>query len=89
MLQKVFKTIKYHKLFPDKELEKEMKENFDYGYLVWFSDGSCKEAYSEDDLLGYLERDNEKRIRYIFNMADRIVIDRKIKVIESEEKKEE
>ena len=88
MLQKIIKTIKYHKLFPDTGLKNDIKTKFDYGYLVWFCDGTCKEAYTEEDLLTFLEHDNEKRIRYIFNMADRMIIDRKIQVIYNNEKGE-
>lgn len=45
-------------------------------YLVWFKDNSCQECYTKDNLIKLLEKDHIKPIRYIFNMSDRIIVDR-------------
>ena len=41
-----------------------------------------KEAtlYTKDDLIRLLEKDHIKPIRYIFNMSDRIIVDRDIHI---------
>lgn len=49
-------------------------------YLVWFKDNSCQECYTKYDLIKLLEKDHIKPIRYIFNMSDRIAVDRDIHV---------
>ena len=41
---------------------------------------SCQECYTKDDLIRLLEKDHIKPIRYIFNMSDRIIVDRDIHI---------
>lgn len=80
MLKKIQKIIKIRKLYKNEEIKNKVKEKIESEYLVWFSGDTCKEVYNKDDLLTLIENDNNKRIRYIFDMADRIIIDRNIKV---------
>lgn len=47
-------------------------------FLVWFKDDTCKEAHNKYDLVDILSKDHIKPIRYIFSMADRIVLDRDV-----------
>lgn len=80
MLKKIQKIIKIRKLYENEEIKNKVKEKIESEYLVWFSGDTCKEVYNKDDLLTLIENDNNKRIRYIFDMADRIIVDRNIKV---------
>lgn len=84
-MKKLFKKIGFHKLRQRNEDFWKTQENKN-GYLVWFTDNTCAEAYNQDDLLDFLENDNKHRIRYIFDMVDRIVIDRDIQVDIKEDK---
>lgn len=47
-------------------------------YLVLFRDNTCEEVYCKDDLISILSKDHIKPVRYVFSMADRIVVDREI-----------
>lgn len=58
-------------------------------YLIWFIDNTCKEVYSRESLLEEIEKDNKKRIRYVFDMRDRIILDRDIEIKEDGEIKDE
>lgn len=40
----------------------------------------AEEALFKEDLINILEKDHIRPIRYIFNMEDRIILDRDIKV---------
>ena len=76
-VKKIIQTIKLHKFKTEvnKKIIEEMDES---GYLVWYKDGTCKEVNFKDDLIDILSKDHIKPIRYIFNMSDRIIVDRKI-----------
>lgn len=76
-MKKIIQTIKLKKL--KTEVNKKFIEEANEGsYLVWFRDNTCEEVYCKDDLISILSRDHIKPVRYIFNMADRIVVDRDI-----------
>ena len=47
-------------------------------YLVLFKDDTCEEVYWKDVLMNILSKDHIKPVRYVFSMADRIVVDRDI-----------
>ena len=76
-MKKLIQTIKLRRL--KTEVNKEIIEEMCEGdHLVWFKDNSCQECYTKDDLIDILSKDHIKPIRYIFNMSDRIIVDRKI-----------
>lgn len=78
-MKKLIQTIKLRRL--KTEVNKEIIEEMCEGdYLVWFKDNSCQECYIKDDLIRLLEKDHIKPIRYIFNMSDRIIVDRDIHI---------
>ena len=78
-MKKIIQTIKLRKL--KTEVNKEYVEKMNEGnYLVWFRDNTCEEVYYKDDLINILSKDHIKPIRYIFSMADRIVVDRDIHI---------
>ena len=78
-MKKLIQTIKLRRL--KTEVNKKCIEEMCIGNcLVWFRDNSCQECYTKDDLIGLLEKDHIKPIRYIFNMSDRIIVDRDIHI---------
>lgn len=78
-MKKIIQTIKLRRLKTEvnKNLIEEQNKN---EFLVLFKDGTCKETYYKDDLIRLLEKDHIKPIRYIFNMSDRIIVDRDIHI---------
>ena len=76
-MRKIIQTIKHRKLKTEfnKEIIEAQNEN---EFLVWFKDGTCKEVNFKDDLINILSKDHIKPIKYIFSMADRIIVDRDI-----------
>ena len=75
--KKIIQAIKLRKL--KTEVNKKFIEEANEGsYLVWYKDGTCKEVNFKDDLIDILSKDHIKPIRYIFNMSDRIIVDREI-----------
>lgn len=82
-MKKLIQTIKLRRF--KKEVNKEIIEKMCEGdYLVWFKDNSCQECYTKDDLIRLLEKDHIKPIRYIFNMSDRIIVNRDIYINKDE-----
>ena len=49
-------------------------------FLVWYKDNNCENVYCKDDLIRILEKDHIKPIRYIFDMTDRIIVDRDVQI---------
>lgn len=80
-VRKIIQTIKLRKLKTEfnKEIIEAQNEN---EFLVWFKDGTCKEVDFKDDLINILSRDHIKPVRYVFSMADRIIVDRDIHINE-------
>ena len=76
-MRKIIQTIKLRKLKTEfnKEIIEAQNEN---EFLVWFKDGTSKEVNFKDDLINILSKDHIKPIKYIFSMADRIIVDRDI-----------
>lgn len=78
-MKKLIQTIKLKRL--KTEVNKECIEKMCEGdYLVWFKDNTCEETYCKDDLINILSKDHIKPVRYVFSMADRIVINRDIAI---------
>ena len=76
-MKKIIQTLKRRKLKTD--INKEYIDKMYEGeFLVWFKDDTCKEAHNKYDLVDILSKDHIKPIRYIFSMADRIVLDRDV-----------
>lgn len=48
--------------------------------IVCFQDGTWDEVYSKEELIDVLRKDHIKPIRYVFNTADKFVIDRDLLV---------
>lgn len=44
--------------------------------IVCFQDGTWDEVYSKEELIDVLRKDHIKPIRYVFNTADKFIIDR-------------
>lgn len=82
-MKKIIQTIKLRRL--KTEVNKKFIEEANEGsYLVWFKDDTCEEVYCKDVLMNILSKDHIKPVRYVFSMADRIVVDRDI-VINTDE----
>lgn len=82
-MKKLIQTIKLRRL--KTEVNKESIEIMCEGdYLVWFRDDTCEQVYCKDDLINILSKDHIKPVKYIFSMADRIVVDRDIHINEKE-----
>lgn len=80
-MKKIIQTIKLRRL--KTEVNKKSIEKMCEGdYLVWYKDGSCEETYHKDDLISILSKDHIKPVKYIFGMADRIIVDRDIHINE-------
>lgn len=77
-MKKILQIIKLKRL--KTEINKESLENIPDNYkefLVWFYDNTCKSVY-KDELICILENDHIKKVRYIFDMTDRIIVERDI-----------
>ena len=79
-MKKLFKKIQIRKPFTDKEFLRTT-----CGFVICFTDKTYIRVDNKDELMQYLEKDNKHRIWYIFDMSDRIIIDREIQ-IESNDK---
>ena len=79
MLKKIAQTIKLRK-YKTKIIEESLKLHPSNEYLVWYRDGVAEDVWNKEELINILERDHIRPIRYIFDMTDRIILDRDIKV---------
>lgn len=78
-MKKICQTIKLRRFKTGlSEENQKMLEGDDF--LVLYKDDTVKHIYTKDDLIEELENDHVKPIRYIFDMSDRIIIDRDIKI---------
>ena len=66
--------------FKNEKLKEALKDLEGQEFLVWYEDDTCEQVYFRDDLIPILRRDNKKRIKYIFDLVDRIIVDRDIRV---------
>lgn len=78
-MKKIYQTIKLRRFKTglSEENQKMLEEN---DFLVLYKDDTVKHIYTRDDLIEELENDHIKPIRYIFDMSDRIILDRDIKI---------
>lgn len=76
-MKKIIQTIKLRRLKTEVN-KKGIEEMCEGNYLVWFKDNTCEEVYCKDVLMNILSKDHIKPVRYVFSMADRIVVDREI-----------
>ncbi len=76
-MKKICRTIKLmkYKCFMDKETIDKIEG---YDFVVCFSDSTFEYCVSKSELESCLRRDHIKRIRYIFDVSDRISIDRDV-----------
>lgn len=49
-------------------------------FFVLYDDGTFESVWFKDDLIPILRRDNKKKIKYVFDFVDRIIVDRDIRV---------
>lgn len=77
-MRKIIQTIKLRK-YKTKIVEETLKKYPNEEYLVLYKDGTTKITLFKSDLIEALQKDHIKPIRYIFDMTDRICIDRDIK----------
>ena len=80
-MRKIQQYIKLRKFINDKN-KKALESLKGFEFLIWYQDNTCKDVL-KDDLIYELKNDREKPIRYIFDMQDRIIVERKI-IIEGE-----
>lgn len=78
-MKKIIQTIKLRK-YKTKIVEEALKLHPQHSYLIWFKDGTAQAVDFKDDLIKELEKDHIRPIRYIFDMSDRIILDRDIRV---------
>ena len=71
---KMFKNIKLRKLI---NVSKNMRK---CEYIILFKNDTYKNVYSKFDLIWEIEQDTQGKIYYIFDMADRIILDKEIVV---------
>lgn len=76
-MKKICRTIKLRK-FKTKLNEESIKDIVCTDFIVLFDDGKWLLAYNKDHLRELLEKDHIRSIRYIFDMTDRIIIDRDV-----------
>lgn len=79
MLKKIIQTIKLRK-YKTKVVDEALKHHPINEYLIWYKDGMAEDVWNKDELINILEKDHIRPIRYIFDMTDRIILDRDIKV---------
>ena len=77
-MKKLLQTIKLKHLF--KEEFREENRKYTMGYIVLFRNDTYTQVWNKNDLLALIEKDNSNKIRYIFDLTDRIILDRNIKV---------
>ena len=78
-MKKIIQTIKLRKFKTNLSQESiELLEGNEF--LIWYKDNTVKVIYLKEDLIFELENDHIKPIKYIFDMSDRIILDRDIKI---------
>ena len=51
------------------------------GFLIWYKDNTCKDVINKAELLEVIQQEtSKKQIRYIFDLADRIILDREVEI---------
>lgn len=78
-MKKIIQTIKLRKFKTNLSQESiELLEGNEF--LIWYKDNTVKVIYLKEDLIFELKNDHIKPIKYIFDMSDRIILDRDIKI---------
>lgn len=75
--KKVCRTIKLRR-YKSKINEESIKQMENNEFIVCFEDNKYLHCFDTFDLKRHLEKDHIRRILYIFDITDRIVIDRKV-----------
>ena len=74
-MKNILKTISLRRM----KKRETFKEQF--GFLIWYRDNTCKEVINKTELLEEIQQEtNKKPIKYIFDLADRIILDRNIEI---------
>ena len=74
-MKKICRTLKLRK-YKTELMEKMNLKSIDY--MVIFTDGTWQYCIGEDEVYSLLAKDHIKSIRYIFDMNDRIIVERNI-----------
>lgn len=74
-MKKICRTIKLRKF---KSLINDFKSIEGNTFAVLFEDGKYERVYLKEDLTRLLEKDHIRPILYIFDMADKIIVNRDI-----------
>lgn len=76
-MKRIFQTISLRKL--KTSVNKQALNQLEgKEFIVLFNDGEYEKVYFKEDLKDILEKDHLRRIYYIFDLTDRIVVDRDI-----------
>lgn len=76
-MKRIFQTISLRKL--KTSVNKQALNQLEgKEFIVLFNDGEYERVYFKEDLKDILEKDHLRRIYYIFDLTDRIVVDRDI-----------
>ena len=74
-MKNILKTISLRKM-KGREVLKERS-----GFLIWYRDNTCEDVINKTELLEKIRQEtNKKPIRYIFDLADRIILDREVEI---------
>ena len=77
LMKRIFQTISLRKL--KTSVNKQALNQLEgKEFIVLFNDGEYEKVYFKEDLKDILEKDHLRRIYYIFDLTDRIVVDRDI-----------
>ncbi len=76
-MKRIFQTIRLRK-FKTSVIKQNLTQLEGKEFIVLFDDGKYERVYFREDLKGILEKDHLRRIYYIFDLTDRIVVDRDI-----------
>ena len=76
-MKKVCRTIKLRK-YKCKINEDSIKQQENTQFVICFDDGKYEHCWDTFDLRRLLEKDHIRKIDYIFDLTDRIVIDRNV-----------
>ncbi len=76
-MKKIIQTLKLRKF--RSEVHPEMFDKFAGSeFVVLYDSGKWERVYFKDDLITILRNDHMNRITYVFDMVERIIIDRDI-----------
>lgn len=76
-MKKICRTIKLRK-YKCKVPEDVIKLQENKEFIICFADNKYESVYDTWDLRKILEKDHIRQIRYIFDLTDRIVLDRDV-----------